>query len=501
MARSSLEPTWIGFDLNSTRVRAVTGPGRTTPRTLPLDGTAAELPLTISLEGRHPAVGRAGLALCRQAPHLVCHDFLAAVGQPRHWTAGRHRLDAERALALLCERLQTACAGARGLVLGLPAYLTVAQATTVSHVFTKARLPVAGSVAAPLAAVLAAHSRQPFSGLAVVVDADDHALSLSAVAVEDEQARPVADRVVPRLSLAAWKRALLDAVAERCVRQSRRDPRDSATADQLLYEQLDAVMETSAHGRPAAVAVQATQWFQNLHLQADEVVACCAKLLRATLDGISGLLAESTFQAPQALVLTEAASRLPGLTASLRDWFGEAPAEPAAPSTDDFGEALVATPSEAGVFLTVLSAEALATAAHGLADAFQRGLVPREHLAAAVPLGDAVGLGSGPPRLQFLDRDYPLLVLPFTLGRQPSCDLVFDSARYPTVSARHCEIVLERRGYLLRDRSRNGTFLNERPVAQQAFLEPGDWIRLGVDGPVLRFLGQAASGQKLGTTA
>jgi pSer/pThr/pTyr-binding forkhead associated (FHA) protein len=69
------------------------------------------------------------------------------------------------------------------------------------------------------------------------------------------------------------------------------------------------------------------------------------------------------------------------------------------------------------------------------------------------------------------------------------------------VSARHCEILCERRGFSLRDRSRNGTWINDRPVSQQAPLNPGDWIRLGPDGPLLRFLGRAGDARQLGTTA
>jgi pSer/pThr/pTyr-binding forkhead associated (FHA) protein len=81
---------------------------------------------------------------------------------------------------------------------------------------------------------------------------------------------------------------------------------------------------------------------------------------------------------------------------------------------------------------------------------------------------------------------------PFTLGRQPPCDLVFDGAAYPTVAPRHCEIVQAGAGYTLRDGSRTGTLLNERPVPRSAPLQPGDVIRLGPGGPLLRFLGQPA---------
>ena len=78
----------VGLDLNSSRIRAVSGPpGLAQP--LSFDGAEGELPLAISLEGRHPEAGRAGLALCRRLPHLACLDFLPCLGQPRQWTAGR----------------------------------------------------------------------------------------------------------------------------------------------------------------------------------------------------------------------------------------------------------------------------------------------------------------------------------------------------------------------------------------------------------------------------
>ena len=65
--------------------------------------------------------------------------------------------------------------------------------------------------------------------------------------------------------------------------------------------------------------------------------------------------------------------------------------------------------------------------------------------------------------------------------------MVFESELYPSVSARHCEIALDRGAYLLRDRSRHGTLLNDHRVNQQAPLHSGDWVRLGPGGPVLAF--------------
>jgi pSer/pThr/pTyr-binding forkhead associated (FHA) protein len=69
------------------------------------------------------------------------------------------------------------------------------------------------------------------------------------------------------------------------------------------------------------------------------------------------------------------------------------------------------------------------------------------------------------------------------------------------VSGWHCEVAYDHRTFVLRDRSRHGTLVNDQLVAQQVMLNPGDWIQLGPDGPVLRFLGQAADDRRLVTTA
>ncbi len=47
----------------------------------------------------------------------------------------------------------------------------------------------------------------------------------------------------PQLAVRLWKNKLLDAVSDRCVRMCRRDQRDSAEAEQALYEQLDEVLD------------------------------------------------------------------------------------------------------------------------------------------------------------------------------------------------------------------------------------------------------------------
>ena len=132
-----------------------------------------------------------------------------------------------------------------GLVIAMPTYLSAEQVASLVKLAGKARLPVCGWVAAPLAVTLTAYAEQPWAGPALVVDADEHALTWAAVAVEFGQARVLDAQALPHLGMRLWKERLLNAVADRCVRQSRRDPRDSAAAEQSLYDQLDGVLGES----------------------------------------------------------------------------------------------------------------------------------------------------------------------------------------------------------------------------------------------------------------
>jgi len=62
-----------------------------------------------------------------------------------------------------------------------------------------------------------------------------------------------------------------------------------------------------------------------------------------------------------------------------------------------------------------------------------------------------------------------------SIGRDEDCDIVLDGE---TVSRRHCEVIRCGSAYVLRDSSRNGTFVNgER--AHQTQLCDGDQIRVG----------------------
>jgi hypothetical protein len=487
----------IGLDLNASRARAVAGPRSHALALLALDADRADLPLALSLEGRAPQVGRPGLALTRLRPHLACTDFLPFVGAARTWSAGRLSLDAEAALAHVFAALKRPLACCTGMVMALPGYLDPLQVVHVHRVVESAGLRLLGSLPGPLAAALAVHEQErgwpAGPGLLLVVDADGHALTWSVVEHDSGHLALRLCQPSPALGRVHWLRKLLDGVARRCVRQSRRDPRDSAETEQALYEQIVLAMEANASPALVQLRIQGQQWYHHLMLAPDDLSAFVAPLLRQALAELESVLA--TVQMIGGLagaVVTSSAASLPGLVPALQARL-ETMVQATPDEEADYGDMLLSAVNRHEP-VRLLGPDALAMAAHEVAVRIHRGDVapgPQEALPLPAP-AEHEEIDLGPARVSFRGQEHLLTTAPFVLGRDPLCDLVFESELYPHVSARHCEIVYDRRTFILCDRSRYGTLLNDRKVEQQASLHSGDWIRLGPHGPVLRFLGRPA---------
>src|SRR5260370_1238811 len=167
------------------------------------------------------------------------------------------------------------------------------------------------------------------------------------------------------------------------------------------------------------------------------------------------------------------------------------PPPPPPPPADDFGEDPLfddAPESVEHAAVAVLAPEGPARAAHSLAEALRIGEPTRGHLASVAPLPLAESVETGPARLHFQGRDYLLHGGPFTLGTQAGCRLLLDAHEHPQVADRHCDIVFDRRTFLVFNRSNHGTLVNDTSVVGSVVLRAGDRIRLGAQGPVLRFL-------------
>jgi hypothetical protein len=488
----------VGLDVDSTRARAVAGPRSRTLSLLCLEADQVELPLALDLEGKRLRVGRAGANLVRRRPHLACVDFLAHLGTNHVWSAGRHKLDAAGAVRHVFSALSTPLSPATGIVLAVPAYLDEHQLADLHHLAEEAGWRLMGMVASPLAAALAAYEHHPTGwvespGLVLVVDVDGHALTWSVIDREVGELHLRICQPAAHLNRNQWLRKLLDGVAQRCVRQSRRDPRESADTEQALYEQIIRALEMPDSTNLVQLRIQGQSWYHHLMLVPEDLVAFVAPLLRQALAEIEALLQTTEAMGGLAgVVVTAAAAALPGLVPALQARLETVPPSTPADEEADFGDLLLSALNRREV--RILSPDAVASTAHELAVRIHRGDLPPGRLE-SLPLPESVSgiMASGPARLNFRGHDHILPAGSFTLGRDPSCDMVFESAQYPHVSGRHCEIISDRRTYTLCDRSRHGTLLNERLIDKQAALHSGDWIRLGPHGPVLRFLGQTTT--------
>ncbi|HEX4608489.1 MAG TPA: hypothetical protein VH092_09810 [Urbifossiella sp.] len=388
----------VGLDLTASRVRAVSvGGGKV--RTLVLDDPTEELVLAVAGDRRTPEIGHAGAALRRTVPHAVCIGFLHAVGQPREFPAGRHALTADAALELaLVKAGGVVAAESEAAALVVPPYLTAAQVARVAALAAKAKVPLKGTAVAALA--VAAHragavlTGRPQAapgtpagdviplrpapggpGAAVVVDADETALTAAVVRIERDAAKVVAAAHWPRAGLKAWMDRLVDAVADRCVRLCRRDLRDSAEAEQALYDQLDAALDRGRSGAAVALSARIGHWFQDLTEPADDFDLHAAALARWSAEAVREFVGGTGLPtAPRVVWLTHAAGRLPGL-----------------------GRA-VHLHSPEGTAVEILPPGAVAHAAAALVPRWTAGELPRAHLDGTIPLAADAAAPAAPPR-------------------------------------------------------------------------------------------------------
>ena len=342
----------VGLDLNSSRARAVSGPPwGAAPRVLPLADVHADLPLQVSLEHRTPVVGWPGYHLVRQAPHLICRDYLPSLGE-----RGASRVT-ESALAATIAALKRELPPGHAAGLAIPAYFGDMQARQLIDALVHVGANIAGSVAAPLA--LAATESAAF-GTALVLDADEHALSWSVLVAEGPQARLLAHHGLRAASVRAWFDRLIDAVADRCIRLCRRDPRDSAAAEQGIFEQLDTALSALLTNPQVILNIRTAHWYQELKLTADEFESFCAPLAQLGVESMRQVATEAHSVAPvmarpDLLWVTADAARLPGLVAAATQHVPES------------------------TTVQILAPDGLAIAAHTLAGHWLRGDLPRGH--------------------------------------------------------------------------------------------------------------------------
>jgi hypothetical protein len=390
--------TVLALDWNATRLRAVLAPVGQEPLPIALEPPGIDLPLMIALDKKTPAVGAAALRKCRSAGHEVCAAFLPYLtvpGQGPRWDLGGYSLDAHVACELVWNKMYHLCSNARGIVLTVPDYLRAPQADALRKLAERRRLPLLGSLPAALAAALVGHAQRRWDRAALVVDVDEHALTLGWVKTLSDKAHLVESRSFPHLGLRIWTDRLLNGLADLFVLEHRRDPRDAPLAEQGLFDQLDVLADAGLARRAVPITAQGREWCKHLLVVPEQSEAFCLPLIGKTVQEVEHLLAGcSGADWPPSILLTHAAGRLPGLVDALQALRIVHPsAETKLPQIKatafddaDFGENLLIHDAEPRLDVQVLNAEAPAQGAHLLADAFRQGALRPGHVETIVPL-------------------------------------------------------------------------------------------------------------------
>lgn len=346
-ATRRIDPTRIiGVELNSSIIRALSW-GAEGLRPIPLQPPAEEMPLCLALHQRRLLHGQAAWSVSRTMPHAICDNFLPLLGHTQRWQFGRHSFTAESALEAILKHLQPIWdAQAAPLAVAVPVYLSSEQVQRLATLFRRANctlravlfgpLGVATAFAAALQTPPSPASTQNASGALVqaypslpglrqnpltvgIIDVDTYALSAALVGISNDTARILSFCAWPRLGLTAWYNRLLDAVADHCIRLCRRDPRDWPEVEQRLFEQLPLAMEQCYAAQSIRLLLQTDAWYQELHVDPEELETYCADLSQAAEQAIRQMLQNThNVSPPRALWLTTRASRLPGLNRQLQ---------------------------------------------------------------------------------------------------------------------------------------------------------------------------------------
>jgi hypothetical protein len=143
----------------------------------------------------------------------------------------------------------------------------------------------------------------------------------------------------------------------------RRDPRDSAEVEQMLFDQIEEAIDRARTGQRVSLSVRSTHWYQDLVLTPADLDAFCLAMARHAADELRHLVTSlSEPEPPRAAWLTHDAGRLPGLAAALHQNMTER------------------------TNVRVLHPEAAAAAAANLIDRWALAELPRTHLDTTIPL-------------------------------------------------------------------------------------------------------------------
>ena len=310
---------------------------------------------------------------------------------------------------------------------------------------------------------------------------------------DNHQWQAVASASSDAVSGVALRRHLTETLCEDVIRATRRDPREDSEADQVLDNAVEAALRQLHH--ESMTTLHATLFGHDVSRQLttgdlaaaaqpfpDRLTAMVENLLSNSRTGLSACpivaWGEVALLLPVVGWLSRFAPRRHPITVAPLDVIAAGAARFAALACEtDLPTPAAVRPTD-GAYLPDSGAQGGAT-------------VP---LVQSVPTS-LVGTTSR-RRAYIVRTDGPdeqgrqeICTNRFRMGRNPVSEYVFDAEQDRVVSVAHAVIIRDGADYVLSDLdSTNGTYLNGKRLAKQRqVLSHGDEIRLGANGPRLRF--------------
>jgi hypothetical protein len=271
-----------------------------------------ESPGMAVLDGERLLVGAEAAAQARLKPRLVHDTFwdpldMAPAGRP--FPAALRRADL--AHAQLTALREAAGRGVDEVYLAVPGFWSVDALSLLLSVARAAGLPVVGLVDAAVAAASLGHEGKTLLHL----DLTRHRASVTALAQEAEVTRTGVVEAAGR-GWAAFEEAWTDAVAAQFVRETRFDPRHTATSEQSLHDALAGWLSELCLRQALPVALTAGGRRHAIELTRASLVAAAGSLYRGLVEQVSALRPAGE---PAVVLLTHRTARLPGLGDRLRE--------------------------------------------------------------------------------------------------------------------------------------------------------------------------------------
>lgn len=406
--------------------------------------------------------GRRAMAEARRHPRSVVNHYWRHLGvEPVQELKFRHLTPADLASRQLEEFWRGERSAADSVVLAVPAWMERESLGVLLGIAGELELPVTALVDSAVAC-----SRRAYPGRSLLhIDLSLHTATVSRIA-QDEDA--VTDRVelLDAAGLAPLRDTWVAVIAEAFVRQSRFDPLHTAESEQLLYDRLDAWLETAQ--RSGEVRMQ-LEFGGHVH-EATLPLIACTEAVSGIYQSLAGHV-RSLIRAAEvpALQFTRHTAALPGLVDFLVARTG--------------GEPFVLEEAAAA-----RGALARASAATAGANRLTRRL-PLDQSPVEAPAAAVREAGEPPSHLLHGHRAWALdgegLAIGTSLGGEPGITL---DADMPGVSRRHCVLRRENGQCIVEDLSRYGTWLNGSRIDRSAVLQAGDSLRVGTPGQEFRLI-------------